>query len=81
MKVKKVKNSEKIISSLELKVGDMMRLRMKRYLEPKTSDGEIVLKTYIGIISLNNPYTTWSQNQILYGEKLNKGEQIVLEQE
>ena len=58
-----------------LKVGEMMEL----------PDGSVLLRAYIGYISLNNPNFTWSINldgdPKFDGRKLQPGESITLIQE
>ena len=62
-------------NSKKLKIGEMMEVY------DTSIPGQILLKTYDGIVSLNDPNQTWSSGTMLSGRKLLPGEEILLTQE
>mgnify|MGYP000377776043 CR=1 FL=1 len=66
---------EPLFDSSMLKVGEMM----------ETKSGEIILRVYRKLVSLNNPNSTWdlapNVSGDIYGRKLQPGESITLTQE
>lgn len=62
----------------DLKVGEMMVVEGKQI--NQEFNGETLLRTFEGIVSLSDPKKTWTSNCPLKGRKLKSGESITIKQ-
>jgi hypothetical protein len=75
--IKNYKMRDVVFSSQGLNIGEMMEVTEPGY----GYTSHVILRTYVGYVSLNNPEMTWGLRLNIMGRKLNPGESVTLVQE